>query len=158
MRDLTDLEKTLASIIILMAIASSVIMYNVYNPPRTFNSEIAELKNYTIELSDGTTLSYFENRRELIDFLSSDDTSEITYSPHFDCDDFARRMQKNAFLEGKIMNMVLVSPDEYLRYFGWDINGPYHAILSTVVGNELIYIEPQKDMFVRVAVLDSFKW
>ena len=84
--------------------------------------------------------------QELEEWLEQDKTDATLYftgkmdlsNPHskngYDCDDFAYRLQKSALAQGYLMSTEIIVE-----------NGEQHMINSTIIGNNIYFIEPRTD-------------
>lgn len=74
---------------------------------------------------------YFENTRELREWLAQDDTDQVLIMG-WDCDDYARALAEQAIKDGYWI---------YIQQRG------NHMLNSTIIGNKFYYIEPQHDKY-----------
>jgi len=81
---------------------------------------------------------YFESTIELRDWLAQNDLDCIIQMG-WDCDDYARALAEQAI------------KDSYWVYVQYR---PGHMLNSTIIGNKLYYIEPQKDKYWIACSLD----
>jgi hypothetical protein len=112
------------------------------------------------------TLRYFQDLGELERWLgefelpdiASEVTSETTGQDvtNWDCDDYARKLQKDALQSGYMLSFEVIHADEYNALFkeGQIPDGTIHAINSVIIGNKVYYIEPKTGEIVFVANLD----
>ena len=161
MKRLTPNLLIIAGLIILLAV--SVACYIVTT--KQLNSEIRQLQltlnqtqadldlttdaltqiNDTLEkeralVISGQGLRNFVSVDELKEFLANDHTNELKYiKEDFDCDDFARTLQANAFKAGYIMNCQ---------------NQFNHMFCMVIIGNGIYYIESMTDEVTYAADLD----
>lgn len=122
------------------------------------------LTNYAYIGTDTLTYNenarYFDSRSELVQFLNYDQTDMNYYDILFDCEKFAITLQDNALKHGYIINVVILTGQEYKKYFEGNMSDvTLHAICGTVCktnvnGFEYVYIEPQNDFVKYVGVLD----
>jgi len=121
-----------------------------------------ELQNINYELKESSKLRYFKSTDELKAFLEESDVDHHVYLKPgqdwrtYDCDDYAIALRDDALSKGFFMNIQAVwryrRPDT-----GELITGSYnegHALNSTIIGNEVYFIEPQTDEFWLAAYLD----
>jgi uncharacterized coiled-coil protein SlyX len=101
-------------------------------------TEVAEWQQaYQQKPSVSTGLREFRSEQELADWLTVDQTNENKYiSNQFDCEDFARMLQGNAFSDGYIISITLTGQDSTL-----------HVMNCCLIGNKVYWIEPQTDEF-----------
>ena len=114
------------------------------------------------ELSENGKLRSFESTDELKAFLEESDIDQHIYitawqgSRNYDCEDYAIALRDAALSRGFHINIQALwryrRPDtgELITTGGSD----GHALNSTIIGNELYFIEPQTDAFWLAAYLD----
>jgi len=104
--------------------------------------------NQTLLLRD------FASPQELKAWLAVDDTNEFVFlftdakgiavrSDRYDCDDYARQLQRRAADSGYLMSLLIVS----------GAGGP-HMINSVIIEDSVYYVEPQTDMYWHYCELD----
>lgn len=85
----------------------------------------------------------FPNLSTLITWLDNDDTNEQRYIADIhDCDDFAMDLQKAAMEDGYLINIQFDLEEE-------------HALNSAIIGNIVVFIEPQTDEIIPIGKLDD---
>ena len=115
----------------------------------SLNLRIIELENRPPEIITETIyeykdLRYFNDTEELFAWLAQDNTDGfISFTNGYDCDDYARDLQKAAANDGYLISTEL----DYIL-------GKLHMINSTIIGNNLYFVEPQTDRFWMRTVLD----
>jgi hypothetical protein len=99
------------------------------------------------------TLRYFQDLGELERWLGEVKLPDIA---SWDCDDYARKLQKDALQSGYMLSFEVIHADEYNALFkaGQIPDGTIHAINSVITGNKVYYIEPKTGEIVFVANLD----
>lgn len=86
-------------------------------------------------------LRNFSSVEELESFLAEDTTNEHQYIENeFDCDDFARTLQKNALEKGYLMNCQFMFQ---------------HMFNMVIIDNEIYYIEPITDEITFMNYMDD---
>ncbi len=107
-----------------------------------------------------TELRDFESTDELERWLAENhiDEAVMLYASgkEFDCDDYARRLIKDARADGyQLWFQVLLPnyrhPDTRERITKHD---QAHAICSAIIGDKIFFIEPQTDVYWFVAEVD----
>lgn len=104
-----------------------------------YNPNAAELRN-------------FNSTRELMTFLTIDQTNleALRYDEsNNNCVHISLKLQERARRSGYIMNVLVISPEEYYRLFGKRLS-TNHMICSTLIENSIYYIEPQTNQVVWV--------
>lgn len=123
-----------------------------------------ELRCINYELKENGKLRYFESTDELEGFLEESDVDHHMYVnitvgqdwSTYDCDDYAIALRNAALSKGFHMNIQAVwnyrRPDtgELITTGG----NEGHALNSTIIGNEVYFIEPQTDDYWLAAYLD----
>jgi hypothetical protein len=113
-------------------------------------------------------LEDWQSAAELKTFLDADDTdsnviirSQSGGSINFEgqCEDFALQLRERAAAIGKNLEIIAIDSTElnkWRAYFGNIIIAPgtYHALNMAIIGNEIWYIEPQKDVCWQALYLD----
>jgi hypothetical protein len=136
----------------------------VYEPVEKIVYEQVE-KPVIKEVEVSRPLVLFENLADLRQWLSNISVIEIGFNvvdqnnnsiSQLDCDDYARRLQDKALQNGYIISFEVIRSAEYNSLFKEKKipAGAIHAINSTIIGNEVYYIEPQTKEIVFVANLD----
>jgi len=119
------------------------------------------LRYINYELSENGKLRYFESTDELKAFLEESDVDHHIYITAgqdwrtYDCDDYAKALRDDAHAKGFHMNIQAVW--QYTRPDTGELAGSYnegHALNSTIIDNEMYFIEPQTDDFWLAAYLD----
>ena len=94
-------------------------------------------------------LKHFESLESLITWLSFDDTNtHITLTVHSDgnldfntaCEQFALQLQERALEQGYIINLQGIG-----TFTDGVLIGRGHMVNSTIIGNDVYFIEPQTD-------------
>jgi hypothetical protein len=88
----------------------------------------------------------FVSLRELENFLDRDETDKII-DPDWDCDDYARELQRRALEKGYLINIQLVGGGRLGR-------SNQHMICLCCIGNEMYFIEPTNDEIITMQYLD----
>jgi hypothetical protein len=104
-----------------------------------------EEDGYVQGLIDGAGTGYTirdPTYQEMMDFISSDDTNQNTYSTDYICFDFAADVINNAFLEGYRCGFVYVTFP----------NSDHGMMCFDTVDQGLIFIEPQDDNILTLIV------
>ncbi len=115
-----------------------------------------------------TDLADWESARELQAFLDADDTdTNVTMTNRAggiieftgQCEDYAIQLRARAAAIGKNLEVIALDSTEYnkwLSYFGSSeiTSGTYHALNMAIIGNEIWYVEPQKDVSWQALYLD----
>jgi hypothetical protein len=101
-------------------------------------------------------LKQFESEEELIEWLHTDKTDELPYIKDlFECENFARTLMRHALKSGYYMSFQVLK--DYTRPDTKEfIQGP-HAINSTIIGNDIYFIDPQTDEFWVTYVLEKIE-
>ncbi len=107
-----------------------------------------------VEKEVPSELKQFESEEALIEWLHIDKTDELPYMKDlFECENFARTLIRHSLEDGHHMSFQVLRnytrPDtnEFIR-------GP-HAINSTIIGNNIYFIDPQTDDFWPAYVLEQ---
>jgi len=123
-----------------------------------------ELRCINYELKKNGKLRYFESTDELDAFLEESDVDSVIYinitagqdRNTYDCDDYAITLRDAALSKGFHMNIQAVwnyrRPDTGELIITGGNEG--HALNSTIIGNEVYFIEPQTDEYWLAAYLD----
>ncbi len=104
-----------------------------------------EEDGYVQGLIDGAGTGYTirdPTYQEMMDFISSDDTNQNTYSTDYICFDFAADVINNAFVEGYRCGFVYVTFP----------NSDHGMMCFDTVDQGLIFIEPQDDNILTLIV------
>ena len=90
--------------------------------------------------------SGFQTKEELCRWLRADAVSDKIYSgKYYDCEDFARDLQKNAKADGYWLGLLEIETGEVIFHGPFDIVQIYHAKNFAVIGSEIYEVEPQTD-------------
>jgi hypothetical protein len=115
-----------------------------------------------------TDLADWESVGELQAFLDADDTDTDVIMTNRaggviefngQCEDYAIQLRARAAAIGKNLEVIAIDSTEYnkwLSYFGGSgiTSGTYHALNMAIIGNEIWYVEPQKDLCWHALNLD----
>jgi len=122
---------------------------------RSQKVNIVEVEKYVyLDLQDWRSVE------ELKAFLAEDNTDTVlkfTGNVTFNssCEERAFQLRKRAFDIGKRLEMEILTPAEYKKWYGDTIaSDSLHAICKAVIGNEVWYIEPADDRHWIGAYLD----
>ena len=102
----------------------------------------------------------FNSTGELENWLSENhiDEAVMLYAngQRFDCDDYARRLIKDARADGFQLWFQVLLPDYRRPDTGERVtdSDEAHALCSAIIGNRLYFIEPQTDDYWFVAKMD----
>ena len=105
-------------------------------------------------------LRNFESTGELESWLSENhiDEAVMLYAngEEFDCDDYARRLIKDARADGYQLWLQVLMPGYRRPDTGERVitSNQAHALCSAIIGNRLNFIEPQTDDYWFVAEVD----
>jgi len=111
-------------------------------------------KRILVDTNDWVSLA------ELEAFLDKDDTDEVlvfTANATFNssCEDRAFQLRKRAFDIGKRLEIEVITPAEYKKWYTDVIaSDKLHAICKAIIGNEVWYVEPADDRIWIGAYLD----
>ena len=115
---------------------------------------VIEIVEVPVELGD------FESTEELENWLSENhiDEAVMLYADgkRFDCDDYARRLIKDARADGFQLWLQVLLPDYRRPDTGERVteSDQAHALCSAIIGDRLYFIEPQTDDYWFVAKVD----
>ena len=115
---------------------------------------VIEIVEVPVELGD------FESTEELENWLSENhiDEAVMLYASgkRFDCDDYARRLIKDARADGFQLWLQVLLPDYRRPDTGERVteSDEAHALCSAIIGDRLYFIEPQTDDYWFVAKVD----
>ena len=113
-----------------------------------------------VEVEVPIKLREFESTEELESWLEENhiDEAVMLYASgkKFDCDDYARRLIKDAGTDGFQLWLQVLLPDYRHPDTGERITkrDEAHALCSAIIGNKLYFIEPQTDEYWFVADVD----
>lgn len=95
---------------------------------------------------------------EIKEFLATDNTDKLQYIPNkFTCYNFASNLQSNAAMAGRKLDIELLTPEEYRKYYYQSIgDADYHAVVTARCGNIIYWIEPQWDKIIHTSRLDVY--
>jgi hypothetical protein len=89
----------------------------------------------------------FGTMKELRTFLEEDATNNIQFDEKtFDCDDFALKLQNNAYQKGYRMSLQIIYLD--------DVPHMMNTVIVLEPRPEIVFIEPQNDKVEEFAYLD----
>jgi hypothetical protein len=138
------------------------------NKPEVANNTVAELRdknyelrytNYGLRVND--KLRDFESTDELKAFLEQSDVDQCVYLTSgqeltsYDCEDYAKALRNEAHTKGFHMNIQIVW--HYRRPDTGEVitrRNEGHALNSTIIGNEMYFVEPSTDEYWLAAYLD----
>ena len=115
---------------------------------------VIEIVEVAVELRN------FESTEELENWLSENhiDEAVMLYASgkRFDCDDYARRLIKDARADGFQLWLQVLLPDYRRLDTGERVteSDQAHALCSAIIGDRLYFIEPQTDDYWFVAKVD----
>ena len=115
---------------------------------------VIEIVEVAVELRN------FESTEELENWLSENhiDEAVMLYASgkRFDCDDYARRLIKDARADGFQLWLQVLLPDYRRPDTGERVteSDEAHALCSAIIGDRLYFIEPQTDDYWFVAKVD----
>ena len=116
--------------------------------------EVPVVQYVEVEKEVPAKLKQFESEEELIEWLHIDKTDESPYIRNlFECENFARTLMRHTLENGHLMSFQVLK--NYTRPDTKEfIEGP-HAINSTIIGNDVYFIDPQTDEFWVAYVLEK---
>jgi len=126
----------------------------IYLPAKPIIEQVEVPVAVPIELRE------FETTEELEGWLAENHIDEaiMLYASgkEFDCDDYTRRLIRDAKTDGYQLWFQVLPPDYRRPDTGERLtkNDEAHALCSAIIGNRLFFIEPQTDDYWFVAEVD----